>query len=259
MKEKYDLSRLTILAFEIGSDCNLKRQHKNCPINYIERPSGIENLTVRQIVRAIDDAVALNFNGYVAFHHYNEPLLYIDRIEQVIKQRPHQKYLLWSNGLLIPQLERTGHSLSIFHKIVLTCYMEQDYEMLLDVQNRYPDVEIGMSHMDDRVKEYESDYENPIACKKVYFELPIGFNGEVMLCAHDWKNSYPLGNILLTSLKEVVSGERYQNLLYICRKRKIDENAPNICRHCKYAFLTFHKSQKILLDNEVSSHHSERG
>lgn len=248
MKKKYDLSELTILAFEMGPGCNLKKQHLNCPIHYIRRPSGIKSLTVEDVVKAIDDAAALGFSGYVAFHHYNEPLLYMDSIEQVVRERPHQKYLLWSNGLLIPELERAGHSLAIFSKIVLTCYAEKDYDMLLSVQRRYPDVEIGMSNMDDRVDEYESHYENLIACKKVFFELPIGFNGDVLLCAHDWKNSYPLGNILQTSLMEVLSGERYQALLSMSQKRKLDENAPKVCRHCKYAFLRYHRGGKLLLD-----------
>jgi radical SAM protein with 4Fe4S-binding SPASM domain len=248
MKERYNLSELKILAFEMGPGCNLKQQHLNCPINYIRRPSGVKNLTVKDVIKAIDDSVALGFNGYVAFHHYNEPLLYMNSIEQVVRERPHQKYLLWSNGLLIPELERMGHSLSIFNKIVLTCYSDKDYHMLLDVQSRYPDVEIGMSDMDDRVEEYESHYENLIACKKIFFELPIGFNGDVFLCAHDWKNSFPLGNIIKTSLMEVVSGEQYQTLLAMSRKRKLDENAPEICRHCKYAFLQYHKGSKLLLD-----------
>lgn len=248
MKEKFDLSGLKILTFEIGTGCNLKQKHLNCPINYIQRPDGIKSLTVEDVVKAIDDAIVLHFDGYVAFHHYNEPLLYIDSIERVVRARPRQKYLLWSNGLLIPELERRGYSLSIFSKIVLTCYTEKDYDMMLDVQRRYPNVEVGMSDMDDRIKVYESNCENFIACKKVFFELPIGFNGDVLLCAHDWKNSYPLGNILRTSLMEVVASERYQALLSMSRKRKLAENAPEICRHCKYAFLKYHRGNKLLLD-----------
>lgn len=242
----YDLSMLKILSIEVGNDCNLKHIHTKCPINHIPRPEGSPLLSVADIIRIIDSAVKLNFKGYVAFHHYNEPLLYIKEIEEVIRSRPKQRYLLWSNGLLIPKVEKMGFSLKMFDKIILTCYDEKQYDFYLDIQNRYNDVEIGIAQMDDRLTGYDEEYENLIACKKVFFELPVNCHGEVLLCAHDWKNSCKLGNVFHSSFEDIVTSERYQNILSMYRKRKIQEQAPDICKRCRYAYLTYHAGDDIL-------------
>jgi len=244
--EKYDLSKLKILSVEIGDDCNLKHLHKKCPINHIHRSESEAKLTTADILRIIDDAVDLKFEGYIAFHQYNEPLLYIDKIEQVIKKRPDQKYLLWSNGLLIPEVEKAGYSLNMFSKMVLTCYDPQKASFYSDIKDRFPDVEIIMlKRMDDRLDVYDDTYKNPIFCKKVFFELPINCYGEVFLCCHDWKGTYLLGNVLCSSLESVVKGERYQNLLSMSHKRRINKNAPPICRRCRYAFSKYHEGDNI--------------
>ncbi|AJS57210.1 hypothetical protein UB51_00365 [Paenibacillus sp. IHBB 10380] len=235
----FDLSLLQLLSFEIGTDCNLKSAHDNCPINYIKRPKNKPTLTVEKICEAVHHANDLKFDGYVAFHHYNEPLMYIKQISQVIQKLPNNRFLLWSNGLLIPHIERLGYSLDMFDKIILTCYDEKNRDLLNRVKDRHRDVVINSAKMDERVEIYESKYENLVACKKVFLEIPIDHYGEVALCTHDWKNTYRLGNIIETSLYDVISSERYQNMLAMAKKIKLQPGAPDICRNCQFSYLTY--------------------
>lgn len=83
----YDLSQTTIISFEIGSECNLSAVHPQCPINLRKMNAKKEPVTIEDILQAITEAEQLGFRGSVAFHNYNEPLLYIDRILEVIKAR----------------------------------------------------------------------------------------------------------------------------------------------------------------------------
>lgn len=232
-----NLERLLLISFEIGIHCNLQEQHMECPINKIIRHQNVPNLTVETVCKAMDEAKELGFNGHFAFHHYNEPLVYIDIIDKIVKLRPQNKYLLWSNGLLVPNIEKNGYSLNIFDKIIFTLYDEKDRELLTDVQKRYKNVEIYPAEMDERLKIYDSDFENIISCKKPFIEMPINYNGEVCLCTYDWKNTHKLGNILDSSLKDVVLGERYQKVLDGASKIGINKNSPSICRKCRYAHL----------------------
>lgn len=71
----YDLSDTTFISFEINKDCNLKNKHKECPINKIQYRNDCSSLRVDDIVDFIYQAQELNFNGYIAFHNYNEPLM----------------------------------------------------------------------------------------------------------------------------------------------------------------------------------------
>ena len=231
------LERLLLISFEIGTGCNLKNEHLNCPINKILRKQNAPHLTVETVCKAMDEANELGFKGHFAFHHYNEPLVYIDIIDKIVKLRPQNKYLLWSNGLLVPDIEKKGYSLNIFDQIIFTLYHETDKEMLMDVQRRYKNVEIYLAEMDERLEIYHSNYENIVSCKKPYIELPIDYYGEVCLCTHDWKNSHKLGNILDTSMKDVILGERYQKVLDGAAKIGNNENSPQICRKCRYAHL----------------------
>lgn len=240
------IEQLLLISFEIGIYCNLQKEHLECPINKIVRLHDAPNLTVETVCKAMDEANELGFKGHFAFHHYNEPLIYIEIIDKIVRLRPKNKYLLWSNGLLVPDIEKRGYSLNIFDKIIFTLYNEKDREMLTDVQRRYKNVEIYSAEMDERLEIYDSTYENIVSCKKPFIEMPIDYYGEVYLCTHDWKNSHKLGNILDTCLKDVVLGEKYQKVLDGASKRGISEDSPQICRKCKYAhFLKTSERTKI--------------
>lgn len=233
----FDLSKLTLISFEIGIGCNLKSVHKLCPINKIERKKDVPRLDVESICKAMDEANELGFQGHFAFHHYNEPLLDMKRIAEIVKLRPNNKYLLWSNGLLVPKEEADGYTLDIFDKIVFTLYDEKDRPMLEEVKKRYQNVDIYDAEMDERLEIYDKNYENIVSCKKVCIEMPISNEGEVCLCTHDWNNSHKIGNILTSSFKEVILGEAYQNILKAASKHGVSTYTPEICHRCKYAHL----------------------
>lgn len=228
-----DLSQTKILSFEIGNKCNLSNLHDKCPINKRVYKNKKRELNVERITKAIDEAVLVGFNGYIAFHYYNEPLLYIDSISRVIDSHPEQHYLLWTNGLLLSRDVIENELIRKFKKVVITCYDKNDSVFLKELQSYYGNIQIAYGELDDRLKIYDSLKVNESGCIRVLYEMPIDYYGNIHLCCQDWNNTFQIGNIFDESLDEIVRGEVYQKLLSLTNSKLIDnERCPPICKKC---------------------------
>lgn len=238
----YDLSRTTIISFESGQGCNLTREHDKCPINHRVSDRSFGPLTPKKIKKSIEEAQELGFNGYVAFHFYNEPLLYKKRILEVINNKSDCKYLLWTNGLLLSRNVEENQFLKLFSRIVITNYFPEDAQFFDEIKNYYKNVHIATWELDDRLKSYSREYVNEIGCKRILFDLPIDYYGNVHLCCKDWDNSHKIGNINESSLREVVLGDDYQTLLRHADDKLLDrETCPKVCLTCSDPWLKYPK------------------
>lgn len=226
-----DLSYLKTLSIEIGTRCNLSRCHNKCPAQYMKR-SEMEAMTEEQIISIMDQAIALNFQGYFAFHFYNEPLLYIAEIAKLKEKRSDYKFLLWSNGTLIKKVLEAGYSFDIFDKIVFTRYSESEEEMMSWLKSEHNSVDIYDAEMDDRLTFYESQEENHFTCKKIYIEMPIDFCGNIYICTFDWKGEYILGNLKREKLVDILKSNQYQSLLSENRGRLRHNSVVELCNKC---------------------------
>lgn len=236
MNKKFnDFGFLETLSIEIGPECNLKKLHSKCPAHIMERPvTGI--LPTEKIVSIMDEAVELGFNGYFAFHFYNEPLLYVDRITEIIRLREEYKYLLWSNGTLVKKLMNDGFSFDIFDKIVFTNYEETDFEALKGLQKAHKSCYIYNPEMDNRLEHYECTSENYFACKKPYVELPIDCYGNVYICTYDWDKRFSLGSINEHSLEYFLKLPNYQEILNSNIKHFVHGDICGLCKNCPRPF-----------------------
>jgi MoaA/NifB/PqqE/SkfB family radical SAM enzyme len=228
-----ELNKLQVLSFEIGSECNLTKQHQKCPINTRVYNTEYGKLTTEIIVITIKEAEKLGFQGHVAFHFYNEPLLYIDKIKEVITAKPDSKYLLWTNGLLLKTKIEENDILNYFDKVFITCYYKDKMEHFLQLKQHYGNIEIASWELDNRMEIYSNDYTNIVGCKRAQFELPIDHYGNLHLCARDWKNTHKLGNIINDSLTDIIYNQPYQTALKSITRRTLDrDNCPDVCKSC---------------------------
>lgn len=231
MKNFKDMSFLKTISIEIGTRCNLSKLHSVCPAQYLKREDK-DGMIDSQILEIMDQANKLGFKGYFAFHFYNEPLLYIDRIDKLHRERPNYKLLLWSNGTLIKHVLDCGYDFNIFDKIVFTKYKESDIEMMKYIKSIHADTEIYDAQMDERLSVYQGNVENYYACKKVYIELPIDYKGNVYICTYDWKGEYIIGNLQEQTLDELLYSEKYQLLLNENIGNLRHSSCIELCRHC---------------------------
>jgi len=225
------LKKIKIISFEIGNECNLRIEHHKCPINhrkYLVTKFGA--ITPSVIINVISECQKLNFEGYYAFHFYNEPLLYRERIMQVISKKPHERYLLWTNGEL---LKENDEILDLFDKVVISCYKKEKLPFYKKLQKEHRQIEIEQWELDDRAQIYNRKEENKFGCKRVFFEIPIDYYGNIHLCCRDWNNSCKLGNILETRFSDILAGNEYKDVISNVRKRILDtDNCPEICKQC---------------------------
>jgi O-glycosyl hydrolase len=241
----YDLSCTSIISFEIGQQCNLMSEHILCPINQrIYKNTELE-ITEGTIVRIVNEAKTLNFTGCIAFHFYNEPLLYKNKIENVINLEPDSKFLLWTNGLLFNREIEKNNIINKFYKVFITCYNIDDMPFFIELKNYYRNIYILKAEFDDRLEVYKYNNKNILSCKRPLFELPIDYYGNVHLCCYDWNNEIELGNINNISLKEIVSLPMYQNIIQGSQRNRLDKDKyPPICWSCKYPMLEYPKFYK---------------
>lgn len=244
-----ELQNTSIISFEVGDKCNLKKLHSKCPINYRNCKASGATLTEEKINCSIDEAVALGFNGYFAFHYYNEPLLYADEIERIICKHSNCKFLLWTNGMLLDRNVENNLFLKLFQVVYISCYFQEQRGFFEQIKEWHGNVGIINAVLDNRREAYTREYINRIGCKRPLFELPIDYYGEVHLCCLDWNNTHKLGNIIETSLTEVVTGERYQKLLASIKNKLLDAyNCPDICKKCNEPWLRYTRYEDISCD-----------
>lgn len=233
------LNNIMILSFEIGNDCNLKQIHEKCPINHRTYVNIEYALSTKKIVECIKEAMSIGFTGHVAFHYYNEPLLYKDKIEAIIHSAKEYKYLLFTNGLLLDENINNNSILKLFDVIYITCYEPNHMDFFRKIQDRYSNVKIFDWDLDDRAEIYKSDYNNLLGCKRPLFELPIDYYGNIHLCCYDWNNQYYIGNVHEKSLKDILASPCYENIIQMTKQRLLDlKTSPEICKYCNHILFT---------------------
>lgn len=224
------MDKTLILSTEICRECNYAAHHAACPSGRKDRFDGLDTtapLTTEKIIEVAYSAHALGFRGYHAFHFYNEPLMAAGRmivtLREIRKRVPSARFLLWTNGALIP---KNGNAILLAHfdKIVITDYDGVDWSHVRAV---CPDVYIQPAKFDRRNEEIAGE-ENLSPCFRPYNELPIDYFGNVHLCCQDWRGRAHLGNVWRDDFKMIVS--RFQNLRMLAQG--MSRTAPDICRCC---------------------------
>ena len=236
------MSSHTVLTFEISNDCNLRNVHKECPINARKYRDTSRRLNDNAILEGIRQAKTLHFTGFIAFHYYNEPMLELDRILKIIEKTPDTHFLLWTNGTLLDREVENNRFLEKFSGVVVSCYSEKDKPFFEKLKAHYSNVQINDFKLDSRLNVYDRDPVYHLSCKRPLLELPIDFYGNAHICCMDWNNSYPIGNILATSLIEVVQGSRYQKILKQANQQWLSEASPALCQKCFKRLFVYHKS-----------------
>lgn len=219
------MKNVQLLSIEIGDKCNLSREHHLCPSSYRQKKD--KTLTDDMIISIVKEAYEeLGFTGYVAWHFYNEPLLYKKRMFALMKTLKETvkgvKFLLWTNGELL----KRNKDMELFDRVVITNYKNRPVSYF---EKFFKNKEIAVLPpiFDGRLNiKGERSYEK---CLRPYIEFIISFYGDVHMCCQDWKNEIEIGNIYVTSLKELVK-KRNKTLSTILSK--MDNKSPKTCVTC---------------------------
>lgn len=219
-----------LLTIEIGDKCNLVHEHMQCPI--LLRKKGERELTDSMIVAMVKIAYEkLGFKGYVAWHYYNEPLLYKKRMFKlmaVLKETiKDAKFLLWTNGELL----RKEKGLELFDRVVISNYRNRSpeyFKLFFKKQDKENNLSIIDPLFDNRLNiKGRENYETP--CLRPYIEFIVSFYGDVHMCCQDWKNEIKIGNVFDEPFESLV---KKRNKILDTISSEMKKEAPKTCITC---------------------------
>lgn len=222
------MDRTSILSIEICRECNLAGEHSKCPIREDRHPNKDREIGDETILRVVSDAYALGFRGFVAWHYYNEPMMAIGRVTNLIKRirvrHPKARFLLWTNGTLLTR--ENAPVLLQFDKVYITNYSGRDFEFTKDF---CPDVTIEFRGFDER-RDDERIVADGKCCLKPYNELVVDNFGEVRLCCSDWRGHVRIGNVHVFPFP--VLAEKFKRIRDAVSHEPMLPEAPPFCRTC---------------------------
>ena len=218
-------------SFEISDVCNRGREHTACPNMHPDRwkfSAGKRPMTDDQIIAVAEAMHAGGFTGCFAWHHYCEPLTRWPRLRDVIARIrvrvPSARFLLWTNGDLIP--DDLSEFVGVFEQAMITNYAGRDLSRLSAV---FPTIHHIPTTLDWRLNPPTHFGREP-HCIRPYLEIVFDYYGNVRTCCMDWTGETSIGNIHDTPFQELWK-------MWLVRRDELAatpmaETAPRRCLAC---------------------------
>ena len=233
-KDKYFFHSVSL---EISTYCNRKCHY--CPNKDYETPKNFMSWGIFK--SAIAQLKDIKYTGIFQYHLFNEPLFderLTDFVRYTSTHLPKVTRVLISNGDLLNIEKAKELSEAGVDKFVVTVHdanPERNLERLKPVKEflkekmrlqtsneLYLTNRGGLIDIEDEKR--KADYKK---CPYIR-TLTIGYNGDVILCCHDYFRKYVMGNVMEKSILEIWNS--YHNL----RKQLLKYNNPElpICKIC---------------------------
>ena len=234
------MDKTQILSIELGSECNLGCLHQACPNRSPERYAHVDSewpLEDDAIVRLVSEFYARGFAGLVAWHYYNEPLIQIERMfglmDWIAEKTPKARFLLWTNGTLIPSDCRR---FAAFEQCHVTHYGGDNAPRnLAALRASCPRVHVHHNGFDRRLIGLSNESDS--SCLRPFTEFVIDYHGNVHLCCYDWRGLASPGNVLTQPLDEVLA--RWVEIRATVVGERMTRKAPEACRRCQMRTAAF--------------------
>lgn len=226
-----------LLSIELGRSCNLGKEHSACPnlspLRYagLDTSRRLDDSTILSVVRAM--YTHHGFRGLTCWHYYNEPLLSHARMFRLMKQIrqwvPESRFLLWTNGILIPEIaKRYAEEWQLFEQVKVTEYGGHPADR--GVLEKYiPQATIHHWPLDNRLN-VTGLAESHAPCVRMFTEFAIDNYGNVHLCCYDWQGKASPGNVHTAPLATLIS--RWQSIREAISGRRMFHSAPEACQKC---------------------------
>ena len=247
----------SIVEFNIIGTCN--RNCNFCPVSnpdvYRKTTDGLELELFEKIVRELQ---VINYEGKILFSAFSEPLLHKE-VEKLIsiakKYLPNIRLEMVSNGDLLTskklkKLYEAGldtinismydgkHQIEYFENTRLEADVPKDVVVTrrryfedgnygITISNR-----VGLVDSNEyRDKNEEAILELPLKqpCYYPFYMILIDYNGDVLLCPHDWNKTLKFGNLQEKDFFSIWNGKALNGI-----RKKLAKNDRNFgaCKNC---------------------------
>ena len=247
----------SIIEFNIIGNCN-----RSCPFCPVSNPEIYkrtnESLSPELFEKIIKDLSEIDYSGKILFSAFSEPLLH-KKIEELIsiakKYLPNSRMEIVSNGDLLTakkmqKLYQAGldtinismydgkEQIEHFQNMRVEAGLPEEFMVLrrryfengnygITISNR-----TGLINSNEFRDENEEEItELPLKekCYYPFYMILIDYNGDILLCPHDWSKKVVLGNIEKDNILEVWRGEKLEEI----RKNLANSNRNFIpCNSC---------------------------
>ena len=152
-------------------------------------------------------------------------------IDRIHAQAPSARFLLWTNGTLLPE-DVSGFSR--FAIVQITDYGSvhtPDPARVAALRRVGPKVNVNPAKTDGRLI-WPTTGVRPLQCVMPFKELLIDAHGNLTLCCYDWRGQASPGNVLRDGLDACL--ERWATMAEAVLAWPISPAAPALCQTCPY-------------------------
>jgi len=238
----------SVVEFNIWGDCN--RACSFCPVStkyYDRRPGGMDFNLYAQIIYEL---MHLKFNGMILFSAFSEPLLNPTIVQFV---RLARNFLpchieINTNGDAIRKCPDILHNLfkSGLNTVSISLYSNRNgpkggFDDLIEMYS--PDeIKIRRRYYSEMEKDFGtilsnrggiffSDKRLPLnrQCFYPFYQITIDMDGDMLLCPHDWRKMHVVGNLKMSTLRELWTGSEMELTRALLADKKRDFEPCVLC------------------------------
>jgi len=256
-----DTPLFAIVEFNIWGACN--RRCPFCPVSdpdvFTNKREGIQLADYEKILTDLQD---IEFNGTIFWSMFSEPLLH-NKINELaiitkeilpsvrlhivsngdmIRKHNHRLTELLSNGVdqvqfsLYDGVSQYQEFIKIRDRLGLTeeqmvlrrRYFE-DGNYNLTISNRAGLIDSNKFRAVDEQKVKHESLPLTKRCFYPFYQIAIDYNGDVLLCAHDWSKDRILGNAVSEHIWDIWTGEGFNS---VRSSLAVSNRDFNPCRKC---------------------------
>ena len=216
------INSIKAVEIEINSNCNKACSY--CP-NLEQKRIEKGNISEELFEKILLELKNIEFKGRISFRFFNEPLL-SDKIElhsmRVKSILPHCKILIYTNGTLLSSKKFYDLIKSGVDYLVVTKHEGESSEYLfektieelpLDVSSRYIKFQnfssLKLTNRGGLIKLPLEQIPHQLPCTIPINMITITNQGSVLPCFEDYHQKNQMGNIAISTLKEIWNSEKY--------------------------------------------------
>jgi radical SAM protein with 4Fe4S-binding SPASM domain len=247
----------SIIEFNITGSCN--RNCSFCPVSdpavYTKTNTGIE---IQLFEKIMNDLKEINYSGKILFSAFSEPLLHKE-VEELIatakKILPNVRLEMVSNGdvLTTKKLKKLfdsgldtinismydgAHQIEYFTKMREEANIHEDGVVLRRRYFENGNYGITISNRSGLINSNEFRDENEVSitelplkqqCYYPFYMILVDYNGDVLLCPHDWNKTLKFGNLKNEKLFDIWKGKVLNSV-----RKKLSSSDRNFggCKAC---------------------------
>ncbi len=247
----------SIIEFNIYGNCN--RDCSFCPVSnplvYEKKHEGISTELFNKI---LDDLVQIDYKGKILFSAFSEPLLH-KKLENLLlsakTKLPQSRLEIVTNGDLLSTKKLKSifdagldsisismydgkHQIEHFNNMMETCGLDNTQVILRRRYFEDGNYGITISNRSGLINsnEFRDENENAISelplknkCYYPFYMILIDYNGDVLLCPHDWSKKFKFANLATQNLWDTWKNKTINGI----RKKLASSNRNfNPCNRC---------------------------